>query len=354
MASEKNRGRNQHDKSRNDNDISTITNVPHRSEELKMTSQNFQCNRAKQQYVENEELDGNQQGLLRQEAMPPPTAIRRETLYARFNRLGPKEFKGSTDPYEAEDWLQSTQAILEVMELSDKEKILCATLMLKGEARYWWGVVKERSDVSLMTWVEFVIEFNQKYFNPEYMRTQQTEFLNLKQEQMTVTEAVRKFERLERLCPFLKLGEGERIRRMLEMFRPDIAIFVETCRQPATVTECYERALRAEFRLNQMKEEKAKKCERGRRNKGSSSKVATNSSNSGQDYKKKAKFSDLRSQKVCSKKRSYVLKAYCRKCRHNHAGVCRKKNITCFHCEGKGHLARNCPNKETNEDKKTH
>ena len=163
---------------------------------------------------------------MRQEAIPPPIAIRRETLYARFSRLEPKEFKGSTDPYDAEDWLQSTQAMLEVMELSDKEKILCVTLMLKEEARYWWEMVKERIDVSLMTWAEFVMEFNQKYFNSEYMRTQQIEFLNLKQKQMTVTEAVIKFERLERICPFLKLGEGERIRRMLEIFRLDIVIFI--------------------------------------------------------------------------------------------------------------------------------
>ena len=66
--------------------------------------------------------------------MLPPPIIRRETLYARFSILEPKEFKGSMDPYEAEDWLHSTQAILEVMELSDKEKILCATFTLKGEA----------------------------------------------------------------------------------------------------------------------------------------------------------------------------------------------------------------------------
>ena len=88
-------------------------------------------------------------------------------------------------------------------------------------------------------------EFNRKYFNPEFLRAQQTEFLNLKQEQMTVTEAVRKFERLERLCHFLKLGERERIRKMLEMFYPDIAIFVKTGGQPITVVKCYERALRA-------------------------------------------------------------------------------------------------------------
>ena len=84
------------------------------------------------------------------------------------------------------------------------------------------------------------------------------EFLNLKQGQMTVAETVRKFERLERLCQFLQLSEEERIRRMLETFRPEIAIFVETDGLPATMAECYERVLCAEFRLNQMKAEKAR------------------------------------------------------------------------------------------------
>ena len=65
---------------------------------------------------------------------------------------------------EAEDWLHSTQAILEAMDLSDKEKIQCATFMLKKEAGYWWRTVKERTDVTTMTWEEFVAEFNLKYF----------------------------------------------------------------------------------------------------------------------------------------------------------------------------------------------
>ena len=49
---------------------------------------------------------------------------------------------------------------------------------------------------------------------------------------MTVAKAVKKFERLERLCHFLKLGEEERVRRIMEMLRPDIAIFVESGKQP--------------------------------------------------------------------------------------------------------------------------
>ena len=170
--------------------------------------------------------------------------------------MKPKEFKGTTDPYEAEDWLHSTQAILEAMELSDKEKNQCATFMLKKEARYWWRTVKKRIDVSTTTWEEFVTEFNLKYFSSEMAVAQQTEFHNLKQGQMTVVETVRKFERLERLCQFLQLSEEERIRRMLETFHPEIAIFVETGELPATMAECYKRVLCAEFRLNQMKVEK--------------------------------------------------------------------------------------------------
>ena len=45
-----------------------------------------------------------------------------------------------------------------------------------------------------MTWGEFVGEFNQKYYNQAAMRAKQNEFLNLKQGNMTVIEAVTKFE----------------------------------------------------------------------------------------------------------------------------------------------------------------
>ena len=64
------------------------------------------------------------------------------------------------------------------------------------------------------------------------------EFLNLKQGQMIVIKVSRKFERL---CAFLKLDEEGRIRKMLEMFRLAIAIFVGTGGKPITRVECYEK-----------------------------------------------------------------------------------------------------------------
>ena len=131
MASRKGRRDNQHDKSRDDKDVTTITNVPHRSEELRMMVQNLQWNWAKQQYIENEEHGNNQHESLRQEAISP--VIRWETLYNRFNRLEPREFKGLMDPHEAEDWLHSTQIILEVMKLSDRENITARRHVLRKE-----------------------------------------------------------------------------------------------------------------------------------------------------------------------------------------------------------------------------
>ena len=141
---------------------------------------------------------------------------------------------------------------------------------------------------------------------------------------------------------------------MLETFRPEIAIFVEIGGLPATMAKCYERALCVEFKLNHMKEEKVRKREDRERKKNLNSEIAIQPLRyeKGQDSKKKAKLLNLESQKTHSKKRSYVLKAYCKKCKHNHAGVCRRTKIVCFYCEEKGHLARNCSNKKINKEKK--
>ena len=108
---------------------------------------------------------------------------------------------------------------------------------------------------------------------------------------MIVTKAVRKFERL---FSFLKVNEGERIHKMLEMFHPDIAIFVETDGQPTTMAECYNRALLIEFRLNQIKEEKTMRHETRGRKKGSSNEIAIKPSSCkiDQGSKKKAKSSN--------------------------------------------------------------
>ena len=108
--------------------------------------------------------------------------------------MKPPSFEGSTNPLDAEEWLSSMETILDFTELDDKERIICAAFMLKREAHYWWESLKARRNVRTMLQADFVYEFNKKFFNPTALSAQQTEFLSLKQDNMTVAEAVKKFE----------------------------------------------------------------------------------------------------------------------------------------------------------------
>ena len=76
---------------------------------------------------------------------------------------------------------------------------------------------------------------------------------------MMVVEVVSKFEQLSRLCPFLVKTEEERLRWMMDMFRPKIALAIESGRSPpTTAAKCVERAIRIEYILAQLKEERAR------------------------------------------------------------------------------------------------
>ena len=67
---------------------------------------------------------------------------------------------------------------------------------------------------------------------------------------MTVVEAVSKFEQLSHLCPFLVRTEEERLRRMMDMFWPKIALAIESGGNlPTTMAKYVKRAIRIEYRL---------------------------------------------------------------------------------------------------------
>ena len=76
--------------------------------------------------------------------------------------MKPAQFVGSTDPLEAKEWISSIETILDFIQLNDRERVLCASYMLRKDARHWWATVKLRKNMDTITWAEFVGEFNQK------------------------------------------------------------------------------------------------------------------------------------------------------------------------------------------------
>ncbi|KAL5540684.1 hypothetical protein UlMin_043336 [Ulmus minor] len=294
---------------------------------------------------------------------PEHPVIRQEPLYERFRRMKPDEFEGSSDPLVAEEWISSIQTILDFMHLNECEKVLCATYVLKKDARYWWETVKMRRNVQDMTWDEFIVEFNQKYYNRMAMRAQQNEFINIKQGSMSVTEAVRKFDQLAQLCPYLVPTEEERVRRMLEMFRPELAVVIDSGdNPPTTVAECIDRALRAEYRLTQAKEERnrifeARKNQKGQTKQGYEMKPNSQAQRTNQygnnNNKRKGNFGGQKNGKGSGSqsKKPNITYPTCKKCGKNHPGECRSGTNACIICGKEGHYAKNCFAKVDQGDK---
>ncbi|GMN65187.1 hypothetical protein TIFTF001_034254 [Ficus carica] len=67
--------------------------------------------------------------------------ILEDLLYERFRRMKAPEFEGPTNPIEADNWLIDIQVILDFMGHTEHEMVLCASFVLKKDARYWWMIV---------------------------------------------------------------------------------------------------------------------------------------------------------------------------------------------------------------------
>ena len=74
-----------------------------------------------------------------------------------------------------------------------------------------------------MSWVDFEIEFYEEFFRQQITNKQYEELMEFRQGDLPVEEAVKRFNKLARLCLELVSIEKERVRPMLRMLRPKIA-----------------------------------------------------------------------------------------------------------------------------------
>ena len=94
-------------------------------------------------------------------------------------------------------------SILDFMGVEGNDRVSCASHMLRGNARIWWGVVSQIRDVRALSWEQFQGLFNEKYFSDVIRSSRMEEFVRLVQGRMTVTEYAQIFDRLARFAPEL-------------------------------------------------------------------------------------------------------------------------------------------------------
>ncbi|XP_073130884.1 uncharacterized protein [Henckelia pumila] len=113
------------------------------------------------------------------------TAPNQNPIYKRFLELGPPEFKGETDPLIAKQWFQAMETAFEFMQITDADRLRCATYMFRDDA------LSTRTHLA-------------------------REFLEIRQGNMSIAEYVKKFERGRYFVPMIAGDPAEELKHFKE------------------------------------------------------------------------------------------------------------------------------------------
>ncbi|XP_052490820.1 uncharacterized protein LOC128043056 [Gossypium raimondii] len=280
------------------------------------------------------------------------STVRRAPI-KELRKYGATEFLGlkGIDPSAAEDWMQSIKRVLQQLDCTPRESLICAVSLLQGEAYLWWESVVRHLPDDRVTWDLFQKEFQKKYIGEIYIEEKKQEFLMLKQGNMIVLDYEREFSRLSRYASEYVPTETDSCKRFLRGLREEIKIHLVSLRIIELV-DLVERAKMIEQVLGL-----DKKSEMG---KSAGKRTGTTSSNplpkrfresrggwrssflSDRDDRNRGKqiTSSTGSVKAPSRESENPECDYCGK---RHFGECWKKIGGCFRCGSTEHFVKDCP-----------
>ncbi|XP_042505695.1 uncharacterized protein LOC122082302 [Macadamia integrifolia] len=122
-----------------------------------------------------------------------------------------------SDPIRPPTWIKEVEMIFELLDITDLQKVACATFMLRGEAAYWWNSTRHTLEEGpqLLTWVRFIGAFLDQYFPIDLWQKKECELLQLKQGSNPLSEYVQKFQELSIFAPHV-VDTDERKARQFE------------------------------------------------------------------------------------------------------------------------------------------
>lgn len=262
--------------------------------------------------------------------------------FKAFKDVHPPEFKGTTDPTEAQIWIKEIEKAFRVAQTAENMKTTFAAYMLKGEANFWWETIEAREENKSLEWNRFKELFLEKYFPPCLESQMDINFLELKQGDMSIAEYVNKFNELARFAPHQVNTEARKARRfeqglnkwirskvsVLEL--KDFSILVQK-------TLIVESTRDNTFRFDQNNK---RRFEAGSDNADKRTKLVGNQVNElgNKGSKHNANQNGNRNNKGIN------LSKDCNNCGKRHGGsICLKGKGVCYNCGESGHMAPECP-----------
>ncbi|XP_058216665.1 uncharacterized protein LOC131327526 [Rhododendron vialii] len=170
----------------------------------------------------------------------PRGPMTRSQALNEFCKRRPPYFQGEPNPTTAEAWLAEIKKILETLDIQEaSNRIALATYQMHSEAQHWWDLMKNTHDVAAMTWDRFEEIFLDKYFPAPVKQALASEFMNLEQGTMTVTQYAARFEELSRYGTKIIPTDDDKARKFewgLNETRP--AVVAQTLPTYSQVVQC--------------------------------------------------------------------------------------------------------------------
>ncbi|GJT12507.1 putative reverse transcriptase domain-containing protein [Tanacetum coccineum] len=293
-----------------------------------------------------------------------PTAA--ETVgctYMTFMKCNPHPFKGTEGAVGLLQWFEKLESVFRICECREKDKVKFAAATLQGRALTWWNGRTASMGIDAVNntpWNEVRKWMTEEFCPRSVIQRLEQELYNLRMKGTDIDGYTNRFHELALLCPRLVEPEQVKVEQYVRGLTKNIHGDV-TSSEPATI----DRAVRMAYQLTgQIIQDKADEVTEGEKRKGEGDRGGRGDNRRDHNRRQNQRRANAgamtnvapNENESCPKCKGKKHNGDCWKCNKcgklgHKANACwghERRDVTCFNCNEKGHLKRDCPKLKRN------